>query len=159
MVNSKKKNNTSFDKAFNFFFGAHKFITPYFRKKFGTVIGILLETLTFGLFLVLNVYVYFKIANIYKRNKAIKCNPNEKCCSVKGETDTYSCRQNNSTDNQCDRVTENAYTGDYECDNSYSELESGKKIELVVLFILFFGLLGLNLYILFKSFGLLGFLY
>ena len=157
MANSSKKSSS--DKAFNLFFGEYKFITPYFRKKFGTVIGILLETVTFGLFLVLNVYVYFKIMNIYKRNKAIKCNSNEKCCSVKGETDTYSCRQNNSTDNQCDRITENAYTGDYECDYSYSELESNKKIEIVILFILFFGLLGLNIYIIFKSFGLLGFLY
>ena len=96
---------------------------------------------------------------IYKRSKAIKCDTNEECCKIKGETDTYSCRQSNNSDNQCDRVTENAYSGNYECDYRYSELETGKKIELVVLFILFFLLFGFNLITFFAAFGLLGFVY
>ena len=56
---------------------------------------------------------------IYKRSKAIKCDTNEECCKIKGETDTYSCRQSNNSDNQCDRVTENEYSGNYECDYRY----------------------------------------
>ena len=144
---------------FDFFFGFYYFDLFNISKRFGLGIGILFNILCVTISVLLNVFVYLKIMTIYKRSKAIKCDTNEECCKLKGETDTYSCRQSNNSDNQCDIVTENAYSGDYECDYRYSELETGKKIELVVLFILFFLLFGFNLINFFAAFGLLGFVY
>jgi len=158
---SKSKNSSKRGTytLFDFFFGFYYFDLFNVGKRFGTGIGILFNILCVTISVLLNVFVYLKIVTIYKRSKAIKCDTNEECCKIKGETDTYSCRQSNNSDNQCDRVTENEYSGNYECDYRYSELETGKKIELVVLFILFLLLFGFNLITFFAAFGLLGFVY